>query len=158
MPVKNDSPILAYTTEPNQEGSSGSTYSSISGRRSNGGTNNRTLELCIRITAGGAAIFGTIVVVLLVVIFIKRRKLIKVSFTSLTARRDQNNYNEIPPQMSDSVTGQYYEVSTLSEISAPGCQPTAQQNRDQVQHIDTSGYLIPSSMLQTSGDYHTITD
>lgn len=80
--------------------------------------------------------------------------MIKASFTSLTERREQHNYNEIPHQMSDSVTGQYYEMSALSEISAPGCPSTVQQNIDQIHHVDTSEYLIPSSVLQMSGDHY----
>lgn len=91
-------------------------------------------------------------------IYIQRRKLVKASFTSLTVRRDQNNYNEVPNQMSESITGQYYEVSPLSDISVSGCHPTVQQNIDQIQHIHTSGYLIPSSILETGEDYQTIAD
>lgn len=84
--------------------------------------------------------------------------MVKSAFTSLTARRDENNYNEIPHHMTESITGQYYEVTPLSEISASGGKPPIIQNIEQIQHIDTSGYLIPSGMLETSGDYHTIAD
>lgn len=84
--------------------------------------------------------------------------MVKASFTSLTVRRDQNNYNEIAHQMSESITEQYYEMSPLSEIPELGGKPSVQQNKDQIQHIDTSGYLIPSRMLETSGDYQTFED
>ncbi|VDI34095.1 Hypothetical predicted protein, partial [Mytilus galloprovincialis] len=87
-------------------------------------------------------------------IFIQRRKLANASYTTLTVRRDQNNYNEVPNQMSVSIIGQYYEMSAASETHAP----TVQQNINQIQHIDTYGYLIPSGMLETDGDYQTIAD
>ncbi|VDI42884.1 Hypothetical predicted protein [Mytilus galloprovincialis] len=120
--------------------------------------NNVTLDLCIKIAAGGTTSFAIITILLLVIIFIQRRKLTKASYTTLAVRRDQNTYNEVPHEMSDSITGQYYEVSPLSEIPTSGCQITAQQNIAIIQHIDTSGFLIPSGMLETDGDYQTITD
>ncbi|CAC5419078.1 unnamed protein product [Mytilus coruscus] len=92
-------------------------------------------------------------------IYIQRRKLMKVHFTSLTPRRDENNYNEIPYQISDTITGQYYEVVPLSEITASGCSSTVQQNIDQIKHIDTAGYPIPSSILERrEGHYETIAE
>ncbi|VDI08019.1 Hypothetical predicted protein [Mytilus galloprovincialis] len=110
---------------------------------------------CSKIIAGGAVTFAAIIIFLVGIIVIQRRKLTNASYTSLTVRRDQNNYNEaVPHEMSDSITGQYYEMSSVSETHAP----TVQQNINKIQHIDTSGYLIPSGMLETSGDYHTITD
>ncbi|XP_071132914.1 uncharacterized protein [Mytilus edulis] len=121
-------------------------------------TDNKNIDLCIKIAAGGTASFATITMLLLVIIFIQRRKLTKASYTTLSVRRDQNTYNQVPHEMSDSITGQHYEVSPLSEIPTSGCQITAQQNIAIIQHIDTSGYLIPSGMLETDGDYQTITD
>lgn len=78
----------------------------------------------------------------------------KASFTSLTPRRDEHFYNE----MTDSINGQYYEVMPLSEIpAAPGCQSVTQQNLDQVNHIDASGYLILSNKAEENGEnYQTI--
>ncbi|CAC5419079.1 unnamed protein product [Mytilus coruscus] len=159
IPVEfNDSQFPTHTTQL-AFGRPLLSSSNISDERRHEERTRRKLDLCIEITAGGAAFFATITIILLIVIYIQRRKLMKAAFTSLTARRDQNNYNEIPHQMLDSITGQYHEVLPLSEISASGCQSTVQQNIDQIQHTDTSGYLIPSSMLRGSGDhYQSIAD
>ncbi|CAG2215078.1 SDK [Mytilus edulis] len=112
-------------------------------------------KICVsKITTGGAASFAVISIFLLVI-----RRLTKAYYTTLTVRRDQNTYNEIPRQTSDSVTGQYYEMSPLSSIAASGCQSCVQQKIDQIQHVDTSGYLILSKIPETSGDnYQTISD
>ncbi|VDH91479.1 Hypothetical predicted protein, partial [Mytilus galloprovincialis] len=114
--------------------------------------------LCSEIVAGAAVTFAAIIIFLFGIIFIQRRQLANASYTTLTVRRDQNNYNEVPDQMSVSIIGQYYEMSAVSETHASGDKPTVQQNIDQIQHIDTSGYLIPSGMLETGGDYQTIAD
>ncbi|VDI82291.1 Hypothetical predicted protein [Mytilus galloprovincialis] len=110
--------------------------------------------LCSKIIAGGAVTFAAIIIFLVGIIFILRRKLANASYTTLTVRRDQNNYNDVPNQMSVSIIGQYYEMSAASETHAS----TVQQNINQIQHIDTYGYLIPSGMLETDGDYQTIAD
>ncbi|CAG2185530.1 unnamed protein product [Mytilus edulis] len=163
--VKTSTPVFgnhgSQLSKTSTKSTSDRSFGTISTNISNNqkpGENNVTLDLCIKIAAGGTTSFAVITILLLVIIFIQRRKLTKASYATLTVRRDQNNYNEVPHEMSDSITGQYYEVSPLSEIPAPGCQITAQQNIDVIQHIDTSGYLIPSGMLETDGDYQTITD
>ncbi|CAC5388098.1 unnamed protein product [Mytilus coruscus] len=124
------------------------------------GVSNDEIDLCIRIIAGGAAFFATIIIFLLVIVYIQRRKLIKVYFTSLITRRDENSYNEIPNQRSDTITEEYYdEVVPLSEIPVSECPSTVQQNIEHIQSIDTAGYPIISSILETSeGHYQTIAD
>ncbi|XP_076080390.1 uncharacterized protein LOC143051335 [Mytilus galloprovincialis] len=113
-------------------------------------------NVCIKITAGGAVCFSTIIIFLLVIIYIQRRKLIKASFTSLTARRDQNYYNEIPHQMTDSTEEHGYEMSSIP--SASGCQATVQQSINNIQHIDTFRNVIPSGISQMSGDHYESID
>lgn len=81
----------------------------------------------------------------------------KASYTTFTVRRDENNYKGIPHQMSDSTTEHYYEESSLSVIPTSEGQSTAHQNIDQIQHVDSSGYLILSNTMETGGDhYHSI--
>lgn len=83
----------------------------------------------------------------------------KAYFTSLTPRQDVNNYNEIPHQISETTTGQYYEVEQLYENTASGCQCSVQQNIDQFQHIGTAGYPVHSNVQETSeGHYSTISE
>ncbi|VDI09118.1 Hypothetical predicted protein, partial [Mytilus galloprovincialis] len=115
-------------------------------------------DLCINIIAVGATSFATIIIFLLVIIYIQRRKLVKASYTTLTVRRDENNYNGIAHQMSGSTTEHYYEESPLSVIPTSEGQAAAHQNMlDQIQHVDTSGYLILSNTMETRGDhYHSI--
>ncbi|CAG2219764.1 unnamed protein product [Mytilus edulis] len=131
------------TTEPVFEGTTKHTSTDISEEQRPGAANNK---IDLFIVAGGAVSFTMIIIFLLVIIYIQRRKLIKAAFTSLTVRRDQSNYNEIPQQMSESTTRHYDEVSPLSEIAASKCHPADQQNIEQIQHIDLSGYLVPSNM------------
>ena len=83
-------------------------------------------------------------------IFILRHKLRKASYKCLTLRRDQNIYNETTHRLS--AAGHYLEIMPLDEMSASWYQPTEQQLIDQIQHVDISGYLIPSSSLQRNED------
>ncbi|XP_063446980.1 uncharacterized protein LOC134726504 [Mytilus trossulus] len=111
-------------------------------------------NLCIKSIAGGASLFAIIIIFLLVIIYIQRRKLIKASYTTLTVRRDENNYNEIPHQMSDHMAEHYYEESPLSVIPTSEGQSAAHQKINQIQHVDTSGCLIPSDIMETGGDHY----
>lgn len=83
----------------------------------------------------------------------------KAYITSLTQRQDVNNYNEISHQISETTTGQYYEVEPLYENTASGCQCSVQQNIDQFQHFGTAGYPVHSNVQETSeGHYSTISE
>ncbi|XP_063447574.1 uncharacterized protein LOC134727122 [Mytilus trossulus] len=111
-------------------------------------------DWCINIIVVGSLSFATILISLLIIIYIQRRKLIKASYASLTVRRDQNHYNEIHHQMSDHISEHNYEVSALSVIPTSEGQVATHQKINQIQHVDTSGYLILSGITETGGDHY----